>query len=71
MTDKPKNQGEGDRESARRYNQAAQETARRMSEEQLRNREKLSDEQKRELEDAEKAGKARSKGEDPFVRRGE
>jgi hypothetical protein len=68
VQDKPKNQGEGDREAARRYNadqkdfvdagrvaEAAEQAAPRDAQE------------KSALERAEKKGRSRAKGEDPTV----
>jgi hypothetical protein len=69
MTEISKNQGEGDRESAQRYNEAAHRTAEHLSEEQLRGGENLTNAQRRELERAEQDGKSRAKGEDPMVAR--
>lgn len=69
MANEPKNQGEGDRESARRYNEAVQETTRNHPPEQ-RIPEKLSEKEQEELRRAEEIGKSRAKGEDPQVSQG-
>ncbi len=69
--DKWKNQGEGDKESARKYNQAATAHARSgKSEKAAKDAEKALEGRERDaLMAAEKAGKARSKGEDPQLRK--
>lgn len=68
VEDKPKNQGEGDREAGRRFNEdqkrfvdagRAPEAARRAAPRDA--------EEKAALERAEKAGRSRAKGEDPTV----
>lgn len=65
-----KNQGEGDRESARRYNEAQQDFVN-----SPRGREAIEDagdvdpDELEELEDAEETGLARAKEEDPAVLR--
>lgn len=66
-----KNQGEGDRESAKRYNKDTREF---MAENDVsakaREAEKaLSGSEGRDLKQAEEKGKARARGEDPQVRR--
>ncbi len=65
--DKPKNQGEGDKESARKYNEAAEAFAKSGKvDKAAKDAEKALDGSERdELMKAERAGKARSKGEDP------
>jgi hypothetical protein len=60
-------QGEGDRESARRYAKAFVESGK--VKEQADTTANISLEEKRELGEAEKAGKERAKEEDPAVRR--
>ncbi|HCZ49300.1 MULTISPECIES: hypothetical protein [Gammaproteobacteria] len=69
MAETIKNQGEGDRESARRYNADTRRTAAQLSDEQLRGTEALTETQERELKRAEEKGRSRSKGEDPMVSR--
>lgn len=67
---KSPNQGEGDKESARRYNEATQDFVHsprgRNAIEQAGD---VKEYERAELEDAERAGKARAKGEDPAVTR--
>lgn len=58
----PQNQGEGDRESAKRYNEDQKEFVESGKVEQKReDRANLSEREKEELEKAEAAGKAREK----------
>jgi hypothetical protein len=63
-------QGEGDRESARRYDEATQAFVESGKvKEHADTTAQISPEEKRELEEAEKAGKERAKEEDPAVQR--
>lgn len=63
-------QGEGDRESARRYDEATKAFVESGKvKEHADTTSKTSPEEKRELEEAEKVGKERAKEEDPAVRR--
>ncbi len=63
-------QGEGDRESARRYDEAARAFVESGKvKEHADATATISAEEKRDLEEAEKAGKERAKEEDPAVRR--
>lgn len=63
-------QGEGDRESARRYDEATKAFVESGKvKEHADTTSKISPEEKRELEEAEKVGKERAKEEDPAVRR--
>jgi hypothetical protein len=63
-------QGEGDRESARRYDEATKAFVESGKvKEHADTTSKISPEEKRELEEAEKLGKERAKEEDPAVRR--
>jgi hypothetical protein len=61
-----RNEGEGNRTAARRYNEGARKTAERGVQEKP---ESLSDEERRELEQAENEGRARAKELDPAVDR--
>ncbi len=65
--DKWKNQGEGDKESARKYNQETEAFAKSGKVEKAAKdaKEALDGSEGAELKQAEKAGKAHSKGEDP------
>lgn len=68
MSQENRNQGEGNREAAKRYNEAQQSFVEDGGvEEAAEDRRKLSDEEKAEAERAEKAGKARAKETDPNV----
>ncbi|MDQ3775384.1 MAG: hypothetical protein M3461_14050 [Pseudomonadota bacterium] len=70
MGAKDKLQGEGDRESARRYDEATKAFVESGKvEKQGETTAKISPEEERELEEAEKAGKERAQEEDPAVRR--
>jgi len=70
MGAKDKLQGEGDRESARRYDEAAKAFVESGKvKKQAETTAKISPEEERELEEAEKAGKERAKEEDPAVGR--
>ena len=60
-----KNEGEGNRTAARRYNEAAQKTAER----DVKVQPPSSDDERRELERAEKEGRSRAKELDPAVDR--
>lgn len=61
-----RNEGEGNRTAARRYNEGAHKTAERGVSEKP---EALSDEERRELERAEQEGRERAKEIDPAVSR--
>jgi len=61
-----RNEGEGSRTAARKYNQGAKRTAERGVREKP---EALSDEERRELERAEQEGRERAKEIDPAVSR--
>lgn len=66
-----RNQGEGDKESARRYNEAQQAFVHSpRGQEAIADAGDLSEAETREGEQAEAAGRARARGEDPAVRRG-
>lgn len=67
MGQKPANPGEGDRESAKRYNRNTQEFVESGKVEEAAKR--AGDADPRELEKAEKAGKKRAKELDPAVER--
>jgi hypothetical protein len=67
MADKPKVQGEGDRESAKRYNEDTQEFVESGKVDEAARRAGEGD--KEEMERAEKAGKDRAKEFDPAVDR--
>ena len=69
MTVEEKNQGEGNREAARRYNEAGHEFVKSGQVDEKTGAETLTEEEQRELEEAEKAGKARAKEKDPAVTR--
>lgn len=63
MTDKWKNQGEGDKESARKYNEKAEEFAKsgKVEEAAKDAKEALESDEREELLKAEKAGKSHAK----------
>lgn len=68
MSKTDKNQGEGDREAARRYNEAQQTFVEEGGvEEAAEDRENLSGEALKEAEEAERKGKERAKEKDPSV----
>jgi hypothetical protein len=67
MGDNPKNQGEGDRESAKRYNEKTQEYVESGKVDEAAR--KAGEADPKELEQAEKAGKKRAKELDPAVER--
>ena len=71
MTDKQRNEGEGNRTAARVYNRATKEFARsgKVEEQANRARQAIEGPQRAELERAEEAGKSKSRGEDPAVLR--
>ncbi|HEU5445468.1 MAG TPA: hypothetical protein VFU70_07880 [Pseudolabrys sp.] len=71
MTDKQRNEGEGNRTAARTYNRATKEFARsgKVEEQAKRAEQALERPQRAELERAEEAGKSKSRGEDPAVLR--
>ena len=63
-----RNQGEGDRESARRFNEAEQSFVRSgRSEDAAREAEPRDEEEARQMEQAEQIGKSHAKDEDPTV----
>lgn len=61
-----KNEGEGNRTAARRYNEAAQETAKKG---EPPDASPQSDEERREMERAEQTGRERAREVDPAVER--
>lgn len=67
MNDRSKNQGEGDREAARRYNEAAHRTAEQLTDRDFATAANLSPDEQKKLRAAEAKGKARAKGEDPAI----
>ncbi len=67
MADKPRNQGEGDRESARRYNESTQEFVESGKVDEAAR--KAGEGDKQEMERAEQLGKDRAKELDPAVDR--
>ncbi len=71
MTEKQRNEGEGNRTAARVYNRATKEFARsgKVEEQAKRAEQAIEGPQKVELERAEQAGKSKSRGEDPAVLR--
>jgi len=71
MTDKQRNEGEGNRTAARVYNRATKEFARsgKVEEQAKRAEQAIEGPQKADLERAEQAGKSKSRGEDPAVLR--
>lgn len=66
-SDKGNNQGEGDRESAKRYNRSAQEFVKSGKVEEAAR--KAGDGDREDMEQAEKAGKSRAREFDPAVNR--
>lgn len=65
-----RNQGEGDKESARRFNEAEQNFVNsRHGERAIARAGDVDPAQAKELEQAERAGRARARGEDPAVTR--
>ena len=71
MTQKQRNEGEGNRTAARVYNRATKEFARsgKVEEQAKRAEQAIDGPQKADLERAEQAGKSKSRGEDPAVLR--
>ena len=71
MTEKQRNEGEGNRTAARVYNRATKEFARsgKVEEQAKRAEQAIEGPQKADLERAEQAGKSKSRGEDPAVLR--
>jgi len=69
MANETKNQGEGDRESARRYNEAAHEATRKHPPGERVPGPK-SEKEAEDLRRAEEIGKSRAKGEDPQISHG-
>lgn len=67
MTAKERNQGEGDRESAQRYNEAVRETTKSGKVEKLEDERRAADDP--ELRKAEDKGKQRARERDPAVSR--
>lgn len=68
MVNETKNQGEGDRESARRYNEAVQESTRKHPAQEMP--EPIAENEAEQLRRAEELGKSRAKGEDPQISHG-
>lgn len=67
---KQENEGEGSRTAARAYNKDVKETVDSGKvEEKAREAKPESEQEKKELREAERAGKARAKEEDPAVKR--
>ncbi len=65
-----RNQGEGDKESARRFNEAEQSFVKsRRGEQAIAQAGDVDPDEVEELEQAERAGRARTRGEDPAVTR--
>ena len=65
-----KNQGEGDKESARRYNEMQKQFVNSSEgREAIEHAGEVDEDEQATLEQAERAGKSRSKGEDPAVTR--
>jgi hypothetical protein len=71
MTEKQRNEGEGNRTAARVYNRATKEFARsgKVEKQAELAKQALDGPQHSELERAEQAGKSKSRGEDPAVQR--
>jgi len=71
MTEKQRNEGEGNRTAARVYNRATKEFARsgKVEEQAKRAEQAIEGPQRTELERAEQAGRNKSRGEDPAVLR--
>jgi len=71
MTEKQRNEGEGNRTAARVYNRATKEFARsgKVEEQAKRAEQAIEGPQRAELERAEESGKSKSRGEDPAVAR--
>ena len=69
MANETKNQGEGDRESARRYNEEVQAATRKRGPADS-TPEPVSENEQEELRRAEEVGKSRAKGEDPQISHG-
>ena len=71
MTEKQRNEGEGNRTAARVYNRATEEFARsgKVEEQAKRAEQAIEGPQRAELQRAEEAGKSKSRGEDPAVLR--
>ena len=61
-----RNEGEGNRTAARRYNEGAHETARKGKQPEASPK---SEQERREMEEGEKTGRARAKEIDPSVER--
>ena len=71
MNDKPKNEGEGNRTAARVYNEATEKFAksgRVQAQAELAGK-AVDSEEKAALDQAERAGKSKARGEDPAVER--
>ena len=71
MNDKQKNEGEGNRTAARVYNEATENFAKsgRVQEQAERAKKAVDSEEKAELDEAERVGKSKTRGEDPAVER--
>ena len=71
MSDKQKNEGEGNRTAARVYNEATEKFAKsgRVQEQAELAEKAVESDQKAELDEAERVGKSKTRGEDPAVER--
>jgi hypothetical protein len=71
MDDKQKNEGEGNRTAARVYNEATEKFAKsgRVQEQAELAEKAVDSDQKAELDEAERVGKCKARGEDPAVER--
>jgi hypothetical protein len=71
MGDKQKNEGEGNRTAARAYNEATEKFAKggRVQEQGERAKKAVDSEQRAELDQAERVGKSKARGEDPALKR--
>ncbi len=69
MDDKQKNEGEGNRTAARAYNEATEKFAKsgRVQEQAELAKKAVDSEEKAELDEAERVGKSKARGEDPAV----
>ena len=71
MDDKQKNEGEGNRTAARAYNEATEKFAKsgRVQEQAELAKKAVDSEEKAELDEAERVGKSKARGEDPALKR--
>lgn len=69
MSASNKNQGEGNREAAQHYNEAAHKFVESGQMEKAKGGAKVSDEEEARLGEAEKAGRSHAKEEDPALKR--